>query len=44
MSHKYHRSKFGDTHKKITRYFNNYQIFGFTGTAIFVDDEKLNKY
>lgn len=33
-----HRSQFGDTHKKITQYFNNYQLFGFTGTPIFVDN------
>ncbi|OYU79900.1 MAG: deoxyribonuclease HsdR [Flavobacterium sp. BFFFF1] len=33
-----HRSQFGDTHKKIKAYFNNYQMFGFTGTPIFVDN------
>lgn len=33
-----HRSQFGDTHKKITNYFTNYQMFGFTGTPIFVDN------
>jgi type I restriction enzyme R subunit len=33
-----HRSQFGDTHKKITQYFNNYQMFGFTGTPIFADN------
>lgn len=33
-----HRSQFGDTHKKITQYFENYQMFGFTGTPIFVDN------
>ncbi|MEZ5535513.1 MAG: DEAD/DEAH box helicase family protein [Thiolinea sp.] len=33
-----HRSQFGDTHKRITEYFNNYQLFGFTGTPIFADD------
>jgi type I restriction enzyme R subunit len=33
-----HRSQFGDTHKKITHYFNNYQMFGFTGTPIFADN------
>lgn len=33
-----HRSQFGDTHKKITQYFNNYQMFGFTGTPIFKDN------
>lgn len=30
-----HRSQFGDTHKSITKYFTNYQMFGFTGTPIF---------
>lgn len=30
-----HRSQFGDTHKKITQYFTDYQMFGFTGTPIF---------
>lgn len=33
-----HRSQFGDTHKKITQYFTNYQLFGFTGTPIFADN------
>lgn len=33
-----HRSQFGDTHKKITSYFTNYQLFGFTGTPIFVEN------
>lgn len=33
-----HRSQFGDTHKKITQYFSNYQMFGFTGTPIFVEN------
>ena len=30
-----HRSQFGDTHKRITEYFDNVQMFGFTGTPIF---------
>jgi len=30
-----HRSQFGDMHAAITRAFNNYHIFGFTGTPIF---------
>ncbi len=29
-----HRSQFGDTHKRIKEYFNNAQMFGFTGTPI----------
>lgn len=33
-----HRSQFGDTHKKITQYFENYQMFGFTGTPIFAEN------
>jgi type I restriction enzyme, R subunit len=33
-----HRSQFGDTHKKITQYFTNYQMFGFTGTPIFAEN------
>lgn len=30
-----HRSQFGETHKRITEYFTNHQLFGFTGTPIF---------
>ena len=30
-----HRSQFGDMHKKIVKFFNNIQCFGFTGTPIF---------
>lgn len=33
-----HRSQFGETHKRITQYFKNYQMFGFTGTPIFVEN------
>lgn len=33
-----HRSQFGDTHKKIKSYFTNYQMFGFTGTPIFLEN------
>jgi type I restriction enzyme R subunit len=33
-----HRSQFGDTHGRITEYFKNAQLFGFTGTPIFVDN------
>lgn len=35
-----HRSHFGDSHKNIVRFFNNLQIFGFTGTPIFVENSK----
>lgn len=31
-----HRSQFGDTHKRIKEFFNNSQLFGFTGTPILV--------
>ena len=30
-----HRSQFGDMHTAITKAFNNYNLFGFTGTPIF---------
>ncbi|WP_298247335.1 type I restriction endonuclease subunit R [uncultured Christiangramia sp.] len=30
-----HRSQFGDTHKRIVKFFTNHQLFGFTGTPIF---------
>ncbi|WKZ30731.1 MAG: type I restriction endonuclease subunit R [Candidatus Dojkabacteria bacterium] len=30
-----HRSQFGEMHAAITKAFNNYHIFGFTGTPIF---------
>ena len=30
-----HRSQFGETHKRIKEFFNNAQMFGFTGTPIF---------
>lgn len=30
-----HRSQFGDMHQRIVKHFNNYHIFGFTGTPIF---------
>ena len=30
-----HRSQFGDMHAGITKAFNNYHLFGFTGTPIF---------
>jgi type I restriction enzyme R subunit len=36
-----HRSQFGDTHKRITNFFTNYQLFGFTGTPIL--KENANK-
>ena len=30
-----HRSQFGEMHKKITKFFKHYYLFGFTGTPIF---------
>jgi type I restriction enzyme R subunit len=51
-----HRSQFGQTHANIKTYFTNHQMFGFTGTPIFSDnnnnkrttkdlfDECLHKY
>ena len=35
-----HRSHFGDCHKNIVKFFNNLQIFGFTGTPIFAENAK----
>lgn len=37
-----HRSQFGDTHRRITQYFPNVQMFGFTGTPIFADNAAKN--
>lgn len=37
-----HRSQFGDTHKRIKDYFNNVQMFGFTGTPIFKENAIKN--
>ena len=37
-----HRSQFGDTHKRITNFFKNCQLFGFTGTPIFADNVAKN--
>ncbi len=39
-----HRSQFGETHKRITEYFSNYQLFGFTGTPIFAENAGSNAY
>jgi type I restriction enzyme, R subunit len=51
-----HRSQFGDTHKRIKKFFTNHQMFGFTGTPILAEnhsdwkttadlfDECLHKY
>ncbi len=51
-----HRSHFGESHKRIMNFFDNSQVFGFTGTPIFKDNavdghttkevfgERLHKY
>lgn len=33
-----HRSHFGDSHRKIMKFFDNAQVFGFTGTPIFTEN------
>src|SRR5690554_3685043 len=33
-----HRSQFGETHQRIVKFFTNHQLFGFTGTPIFVEN------
>ena len=38
-----HRSQFGETHNRIKSFFNNIQIFGFTGTPIFADNAVKNE-
>lgn len=39
-----HRSQFGDTHKNIVKFFTNAQMFGFTGTPIFVENAAANQH
>lgn len=38
-----HRSQFGDTHQAIKAFFQNCQLFGFTGTPIFADNAVSNR-
>jgi len=38
-----HRSQFGETHERITKYFQKAQLFGFTGTPIFADNANKNE-
>lgn len=38
-----HRSQFGESHRNIVNFFTNLQIFGFTGTPIFVENAKQDK-
>ncbi len=37
-----HRSQFGETHGRITKFFTSSQMFGFTGTPIFADNAYRN--
>ncbi len=39
-----HRSQFGETHKRINLFFNNIQLFGFTGTPIFKENAIRNEH
>ena len=38
-----HRSQFGLTHSRITEFFKNSQLFGFTGTPIFAENANKNE-
>ncbi|WP_271392369.1 type I restriction endonuclease subunit R [Aequorivita sinensis] len=38
-----HRSQFGETHNRIKAFFNDHQMFGFTGTPIFADNAVKNE-
>ena len=37
-----HRSQFGETHNRIKSFFNDIQLFGFTGTPIFAENAFKN--
>ncbi len=37
-----HRSQFGETHQRITAFFAQSQLFGFTGTPIFAENASKN--
>jgi len=39
-----HRSQFGKTHEEIKSFFNNCQMFGFTGTPIFEKNAGTNEF
>ncbi|MAN75360.1 MAG: restriction endonuclease subunit R [Henriciella sp.] len=39
-----HRSQFGKTHKAISDFFENAQMFGFTGTPIFAENVSSNEF
>lgn len=38
-----HRSQFGETHGRITEFFSNSQLIGFTGTPIFAENASKNE-
>ena len=38
-----HRTQFGETHQRITSFFRNIQMFGFTGTPIFAENAVKNE-
>jgi type I restriction enzyme R subunit len=37
-----HRSQFGETHERITKFFEKSQLIGFTGTPIFAENASKN--
>ena len=39
-----HRSQFGETHARIKKFFQNIQLFGFTGTPIFAENAVKNEH
>jgi type I restriction enzyme, R subunit len=39
-----HRSQFGETHKKIVKFFSYAQMFGFTGTPILAENAVSNEH
>lgn len=39
-----HRSQFGETHKRITKFFERAQMFGFTGTPILKENSVRNEH
>jgi type I restriction enzyme R subunit len=39
-----HRTQFGETHKRIKAFFENIQMFGFTGTPIFTENAIKNEH
>lgn len=38
-----HRSQFGETHERITKFFDKSQLIGFTGTPIFAENAAKNE-